>query len=463
MAASTTALAISVPTDVQEIVANGLAATGARLVVLGMYEPGRARLRPVAWGGLHAPYVQQAIALARRIAPAFDPTLIALPPDANPLQRAVNVDGRPVAATLLAFAAGIVDRRLLRVAVAVMRTRYVLALPVRVAGEVAGVLSFYGPRPIHGRQERACVAFTRQVALTLENAHLAAALQRQVAALQWSQRLLTQADERLRRQVAELLHGRVQSRLLLAWHRLGQAEALVDVDPAQARALVAAVREELEQIQDQEVRVASHLLHPQIIRVGLGPAVRSLAGRFQTHFRVDVAIDPHLAALDDPAHNRLPEPLRLAAYRAVEEALGNSVRHARARAVVVSLALDGDGSDRRLAVRVRDDGRGCAPERVQVGLGLSSVAGRVEQLGGTRQLTSAPGQGTTLTVRLPLPEAPRRPWAPTTDDRPCGTLRAGASSGSAPALSAAVSAALSSAEGMSGQTIAPGEADDRSW
>lgn len=217
--------------------------------------------------------------------------------------------------------------------------------------------------------------------------------------LQRSRRMLTEREENLRREIAEMLHGRVQTRLLMAGHRIGQAERVWDADPCAARALVAAARGDIETVREEDVRQASHLLHPSIIRVGLVPAVRSLAGRFEDHFRVAIEADPRLVALDDSVDNRIPEPVRLAAYRVLEEALGNVYAHAGASRAEIYLGLS---PERRLHLRVRDDGRGVDTARLRPGLGLCSIAARVGELGGGWEIAGRPGRGTTLSVWIPL-------------------------------------------------------------
>ena len=73
-------------------------------------------------------------------------------------------------------------------------------------------------------------------------------------------------------------------------------------------------------------------------------------------------------------------------------------RHAQATRATVELTAP-DGT---LQIVVRDDGRGFAPGQAPPGLGVNAIAARVGQLGGAWRLDSAPGRGTTLTVRLPL-------------------------------------------------------------
>jgi signal transduction histidine kinase len=146
------------------------------------------------------------------------------------------------------------------------------------------------------------------------------------------------------------------------------------------------------------VREVSHLLHPSIIQVGLVPAVERLAEDFLPRLRVELAIDVAVVRLDDPEDNRLAEPLRLAVYRVLEEALGNAARHARADQVVVSLDL----KDEQIAVRVQDDGDGFDAANVRAGLGMGSIAARVGCVGGSWRVVSAPGHGTVLEAFLPL-------------------------------------------------------------
>jgi signal transduction histidine kinase len=189
--------------------------------------------------------------------------------------------------------------------------------------------------------------------------------------------------------------------LLVAWHQLGQAVGLVRERPEVAIDAIEQVRDEIDQIREREIRRASHQLHPAVIRVGLVPALRSLASRFDEQFAVRLEVDPAVSTLDDPAENQIPEELRLTAYRAVEEALANVARHAQARSVAIGVALTDDS----LGVSVADDGVGFDPARRPEGLGLVSIGMRIESVGGVWDLLTAPGQGTTLTLSIPLSSA----------------------------------------------------------
>jgi signal transduction histidine kinase len=98
---------------------------------------------------------------------------------------------------------------------------------------------------------------------------------------------------------------------------------------------------------------------------------------------------------------RLTDDASIAVFRVVQESLTNVVRHSGASAV--ELAVDLSGGD--LVLRIRDDGKGIAPDRLSnvVGShGLASMRHRVTSLGGQWKIQSPPGGGTLIIVRLPL-------------------------------------------------------------
>ena len=207
-----------------------------------------------------------------------------------------------------------------------------------------------------------------------------------------------EAEERTRRAIAEHLHGRVQNRLLLVWHRLGQLPAQWNGAPETVQRILEELRDEIDQIREQEIRLVSHRLYPSLLTLGLVPAVRSLVQTYESHLNGTLTVDPALAELDSLLDNRLSTPLRETAYRVVEEALGNVERHAVATRFNVTLGVNGSC----LTIQVHDDGRGFDPAGVTAGLGLRTVAARVMNLGGEWQFVGAPSQGATLSVTLPL-------------------------------------------------------------
>jgi signal transduction histidine kinase len=97
----------------------------------------------------------------------------------------------------------------------------------------------------------------------------------------------------------------------------------------------------------------------------------------------------------------LPESLKLTVYRIVQEALTNICKYAQA--TQVSIAIQSSPDKSRLHITVQDNGVGFNPQDNTTGFGLRGIQERAEAEGGQMQLTTAPGQGCTLNVWLPLP------------------------------------------------------------
>lgn len=207
------------------------------------------------------------------------------------------------------------------------------------------------------------------------------------------------SEQALRSQVAEFLHGRVQSRLLIAWSALDKYEEIADSDPEKAKAIIGQIKKDIEDLQQHEVREASHLLHPSIIKIGLLPALRSLVERYQKVQKVNIIVDRDVEELDNPTTEGIPEDIRFSTYRIIEEALSNTGKHARASLVEIGLSLSMEGF---IELTVKDDGVGFDPGLVEPGLGLNSIASRVEHLHGTWHIASAVNHGTTITVHIPI-------------------------------------------------------------
>ncbi|MGN6301680.1 MAG: sensor histidine kinase [Angustibacter sp.] len=133
-------------------------------------------------------------------------------------------------------------------------------------------------------------------------------------------------------------------------------------------------------------RIVEGLRPAALDDLGLAEAVRQLAA----HAGIPVTLEadglPPLAAATE-----------VAAYRIVQEALGNTARHARATHACVRLRQEDDS----LVVEVADDGTGVVVPRAD-GVGLGSMRGRAEEIGGCFRIDAAPGTGTRVTATLPL-------------------------------------------------------------
>jgi signal transduction histidine kinase len=134
-----------------------------------------------------------------------------------------------------------------------------------------------------------------------------------------------------------------------------------------------------------ELRQISQGIHPAILSEGGLEPLRALYRRSALPVELDL-----------DAERRLPEPVEVAAYYVVSEALTNAAKHARASVVDVEL----DTQDAALQLAIRDDGIGEAD--LSQGSGLVGLSDRIEALGGTLQVTSPVGNGTTLLIEVPL-------------------------------------------------------------
>jgi signal transduction histidine kinase len=191
--------------------------------------------------------------------------------------------------------------------------------------------------------------------------------------------------------------GRID-RLRSSGDRLRQASDSPELH-THADSRVAGAVAECRQLVDNMVRTVRDLalgLRPSMLDdFGLQPALEWHVRDFSRRFGISVDLSVH------GDFDLLPEQHRTCAYRSVQEALTNCVRHARATRITVSVSRLADS----LAVTVADDGVGFDPARRAGGLGLRGIEERVRDLHGAMTIRSAPGAGTTLTMKVPLPAA----------------------------------------------------------
>jgi signal transduction histidine kinase len=197
-------------------------------------------------------------------------------------------------------------------------------------------------------------------------------------------RIVAAADE-TRRRIERDLHDGIQQRLVSLGLELRAAQATVPAQLDELEGVLSRAAEGLTSVLD-ELREISHGLHPAILSEGgLEPALRALRRRSA----IPVELDLH-------PKRPLPGRVEVAAYYVVSEALTNAAKHAHASVVNVEL----DTRDAILQLAIRDDGIGGAdPDQ---GSGLVGLSDRIEALGGTLQVTSPAGNGTTLLIEVPL-------------------------------------------------------------
>jgi signal transduction histidine kinase len=220
-------------------------------------------------------------------------------------------------------------------------------------------------------------SFTELVAAAIANAESRAELMTSRA------RIVAAADQ-TRRRIERDLHDGTQQQLVSLMLELRLAEASEPSEVDELRAQVARTADGLGGVLE-DLQEASRGIHPAVLsKDGLEPGLRALARRSVLPVNLDLR-----------AGRRLPEHVEVAAYYVVSEALANAAKHAQASAVDVRL----DAHDGTMRLAIRDDGVGGADPAQ--GSGLIGLSDRVQALGGTFQVTSPAGGGTTLLIEIP--------------------------------------------------------------
>jgi len=207
--------------------------------------------------------------------------------------------------------------------------------------------------------------------------------------LQHSREKLIAAREEERRRLSRDLHDGLGPQLATVSVKVNAARNLLDKDPAAANKLLAEIKTESQEAISEIRRVVEGLRPAALDQLGLVSALQETAARNSNgSLQITVRSPQELPIL--------PAAVEVAAYRIATEAIANVTRHAQAHNCTVRLvAADA------LLLEVKDDGQGL-PAVYQAGIGLSSMRERTAELGGTLELQSYPGQGTTLTATLPL-------------------------------------------------------------
>ena len=256
--------------------------------------------------------------------------------------------------------------------------RAAVGAPINVAGKLWGavVVSTVRGGPFPAGAEQRIADFSELVSLALANAQA----RQELAA---SRARIVEAGDEARRRIERNLHDGAQQRLVGISLTLRLCErAFADADP-EAKKLLTSAEEELAAAL-AELRELARGIHPAVLTDrGLMPALEALVARANLPVELAATVG-----------ERLPGPVEAAVYYIVAEALTNVAKHARASLARVTVSR----SEGQAVVVVSDDGVGGADQGT--GSGLRGLADRVEALGGTLEVVSPPGVGTTLTARV---------------------------------------------------------------
>jgi PAS domain S-box-containing protein len=272
-------------------------------------------------------------------------------------------------------------------------------IPLKGDPEARGVLAV-GYRQTHefsSRELRLLVSLAEKMSIAAANASLYEDLLARERELEILSGLRVNAQEEERRRIAREIHdglGQILTAVKFNVEILEDSPSLNDDEHRR----IADVKTLLDNVM-KEAREISYNLMPSVLDdFGLAPALQLLAERFGVQTGVRVTFVAHGMA------ERLPATVEIALYRIVQEALTNAVRHGHAKLVAIQVFRSGD----EVRLTVEDDGCGMDPDRamerqiVGSGIGLASMRERVNSFRGLLDIESSLGNGTLITVRIPI-------------------------------------------------------------
>jgi len=210
-------------------------------------------------------------------------------------------------------------------------------------------------------------------------------------------RRLIEMEEDLRKKLAAELHDEIARDLTVLGMNISIiSAAFAHAAPKNLPARIEDSARLIEGISRTTRNIMASLRPPVLDDYGLVSALRWHSELFSARTGIDVAVQ------DDESFPRLPPEIELALFRISQEALMNTAKHADAKSVTITLGCDPD----KVRFTVVDDGKGFTPPSTSQpqasGWGMTIMRERAELVGGTFTCGSLPGQGTTVTVEIPL-------------------------------------------------------------
>ncbi|TMK49012.1 MAG: hypothetical protein E6G55_01170 [Actinobacteria bacterium] len=252
---------------------------------------------------------------------------------------------------------------------------------VRHQGVLLGALTVIKPpqEPLAPAEEKLLADLASQAGLVLRNVAL-------LADLRASRQRLVKAQDEERRRLERNLHDGAQQQLVALSVKQRLVGGLVHTDPDKAVSMIAELQEETAAALDT-LRDLARGIYPQIL------ADQGLPAALEAQIRKT----PVPVELRRDSIGRHPQEIEAAVYFCCLEGLQNISKYANASKAVVWLRVD----EPWLTFMVEDDGAGFDPARTKLGTGLQGMSDRLEALGGALEIRSQPGQGTTITGRVP--------------------------------------------------------------
>ncbi|MET0801460.1 MAG: GAF domain-containing sensor histidine kinase [Actinomycetota bacterium] len=256
------------------------------------------------------------------------------------------------------------------------------AAPVKHQGQLLGALAVSTPAndPIDRARERLVDDLASQAGAVVRNVRL-------VEDLRASRKRLVAAQDEERRRLERNIHDGAQQQLVALSVKLRLLEQLALREPAKAAEMASELQAEtataLEDLRD----LARGIYPPLLADRGLPAALEAQARK-----------SPVAVTVMPDGVGRYPQDVESALYFCCLEALQNIAKYAGASRAEIRLSASGG----EVAFVVADDGEGFDPSAVLHGSGLQGMADRLEAVGGTLEIRSRPGSGTTVTGRVPV-------------------------------------------------------------
>lgn len=277
------------------------------------------------------------------------------------------------------------------------------SIPLVSRNRVIGVLNVASreERPFTSSDLSLLDSIGRQIGVAVENARLWEEVKEKEALRGQLLERIIAAQESERQRLARELHDETGQALTSLKFSLSTLEKYTHFPEAHAQ--LQSLRNLVGQIQDSLHDLAVELHPPALDELGLEAALKQLVTNFSRH--TGLTVEMQTLGLEQNG-SRLPAEMELTAYRLIQEALTNIIRHANAQQVSVLLERQSE----QMILIVDDDGQGfdiSGPSHQQTTrqhLGIHSMQERVELLGGVFTIESKPGEGTTVFARLPIPE-----------------------------------------------------------
>lgn len=266
---------------------------------------------------------------------------------------------------------------------------HITSLPLLYGQEIVGEMvigQVAGDKELQGQERELLENIARQTGIAVHAVQLNAALQ------QSRQHIITAREEE-RRRIRRDLHDGLGPALAAHTIQIGTARALVNSKPETATAILEELENNLASSLSDIRRLVYNLRPPVLDQLGLVVALREFVEQCN---QLDDKSKTRFELLMSSEFPPLPAAVEVAAYRIVQEAVNNVIRHARAKHATIELKT----SSRDLTIMIRDDGIGM-PSDMVYGVGLNSMRERAEELGGSLTIHTESSKGIQIVAQLP--------------------------------------------------------------